>query len=249
MSAAVAGAFLGPALGAARRALRHRPGLRDRRRRMRGAGGSVVSLSEPGVESRSGTMAGALGIRSLRVPLGLILLAPLLFAVLGVLVPLSLGASGWGARTTGRALRGGGRAGGRRAPAARPLGGSPGRARPDLRRAGRGDRGARGAGRDGRPVAGGRPRHGGGRLRSAPRSSPGWRSSREPPTRPASTASSRSPSPTSPGRSGTRSASPLCGWLADRAGDTLTYLAFAALCVGVLAALRSPRLAHATRPS
>ena len=46
-------------------------------------------------------MVAALGIPSLRVPLGLILLAPLLFAVLGVLVPLSLGAQGWGAGRLG----------------------------------------------------------------------------------------------------------------------------------------------------
>jgi predicted MFS family arabinose efflux permease len=39
--------------------------------------------------------------------------------------------------------------------------------------------------------------------------------------------------------------SPLCGWLADRVGDTATYLAFATLCGVVLLALRLPRLAAA----
>jgi predicted MFS family arabinose efflux permease len=43
--------------------------------------------------------------------------------------------------------------------------------------------------------------------------------------------------------------SPLCGWLADRAGDTVTYLAFATLCLGVLGALRRWRFASATRSS
>jgi predicted MFS family arabinose efflux permease len=42
---------------------------------------------------------------------------------------------------------------------------------------------------------------------------------------------------------------PLCGWLADRAGDTPTYLAFAALCVAVLLALRTRHLAGAARGS
>jgi predicted MFS family arabinose efflux permease len=34
---------------------------------------------------------------------------------------------------------------------------------------------------------------------------------------------------------------PLCGWLADRVGDTATYLGFAALCLGALLALRLRR--------
>lgn len=46
-------------------------------------------------------MIAALGIRSLWLPLGLIMLAPLLFAVLGVLVPLSLGTRGWDAGRLG----------------------------------------------------------------------------------------------------------------------------------------------------
>ena len=36
---------------------------------------------------------------------------------------------------------------------------------------------------------------------------------------------------------------PLCGWLADRVGDTATYLGFAALCIGALLALRRRRTA------
>jgi MFS family permease len=43
--------------------------------------------------------------------------------------------------------------------------------------------------------------------------------------------------------------SPLCGWLADRIGDTTTYLLFGALCIGVLAALQGRRSALATRPA
>jgi predicted MFS family arabinose efflux permease len=43
--------------------------------------------------------------------------------------------------------------------------------------------------------------------------------------------------------------SPLCGLLADGIGDTATYLLFAALCIGVVAALRGRRSAMATRPA
>ena len=39
---------------------------------------------------------------------------------------------------------------------------------------------------------------------------------------------------------------PLCGWLADRAGDGVTYLAFAALCLGVLGTLRTRHLVPVT---
>jgi predicted MFS family arabinose efflux permease len=41
--------------------------------------------------------------------------------------------------------------------------------------------------------------------------------------------------------------SPFCGWLADLAGDTATYLAFAALCLGALAAIWRRRPVAATR--
>jgi MYXO-CTERM domain-containing protein len=34
---------------------------------------------------------------------------------------------------------------------------------------------------------------------------------------------------------------PVCGWMADRMGDTVTYAAFAILCLGVLGALRRRR--------
>jgi predicted MFS family arabinose efflux permease len=42
---------------------------------------------------------------------------------------------------------------------------------------------------------------------------------------------------------------PFCGWLAHRAGDTVTYLVFAALCLGVLGVLRMPRRAPAALSS
>jgi len=35
--------------------------------------------------------------------------------------------------------------------------------------------------------------------------------------------------------------SPVCGWLADRVGDTLTYMMFAGLCLAVLIVLRRRR--------
>jgi hypothetical protein len=38
---------------------------------------------------------------------------------------------------------------------------------------------------------------------------------------------------------------PLCGWLADRAGDTLTYLAFAGVCLAVLLAISAAARVHA----
>ena len=101
ISAAVAGSFLGPLLGAA--AAWHGTGLAF------GAVAAacvllavlVVTFPEPQAEPRKVSMIAALGIRSLWVPLGLIMLAPLLFAVLGVLVPLSLGARGWDAGRLG----------------------------------------------------------------------------------------------------------------------------------------------------
>jgi MFS family permease len=44
--------------------------------------------------------------------------------------------------------------------------------------------------------------------------------------------------------------SPLCGWLADRIGDTATSLLFAALCIGVLTFLRGRHgAALALRPA
>ena len=101
ISAAVAGSFLGPLLGAA--AAWHGTGLAF------GAVAAacallavlVMTIPEPEAESRSSSMIAALGNRSLWLPLGLIMLAPLLFAVLGVLVPLSLGTRGWDAGRLG----------------------------------------------------------------------------------------------------------------------------------------------------
>jgi predicted MFS family arabinose efflux permease len=95
ISAAVAGAFLGPALGAAAAWIGTGPAFGTIAAACVVLGTRVATRPEPDMESRSVTMVAALGVRSLWVPLGLILLAPLLFAVLGVLVPLSLGARGW----------------------------------------------------------------------------------------------------------------------------------------------------------
>jgi predicted MFS family arabinose efflux permease len=97
ISAAVAGAFLGPALGAAAAWVGTRPAFGAVSVACLVLAGCVVALREPPPETRSITLLAALGIRTLWVPLGLIMLAPLLFAVLGVLVPLALGAQGWGA--------------------------------------------------------------------------------------------------------------------------------------------------------
>ena len=101
ISAAVAGSFLGPALGAAAAWLGTGPAFATIAAACVVLGARVATLPEPGAESRNLTMVAALGFRSLWVPLGLILLAPLLFAVLGVLVPLSLGTRGWDAARLG----------------------------------------------------------------------------------------------------------------------------------------------------
>ncbi len=95
VSAAVAGAFLGPALGAAAAWIGTGPAFGVVAAACVGLAACVVAAREPGVEPGRVTLAAALGIRTLWAPLGLILLAPLLFAVLGVLVPLALGAQGW----------------------------------------------------------------------------------------------------------------------------------------------------------
>lgn len=95
ISAAVAGSFLGPTLGVAAAWLGTGPAFATIAATCVLLGIRVAALAEPKTESRHVTMVAALGLRSLWVPLGLILLAPLLFAVLGVLAPLSLGARGW----------------------------------------------------------------------------------------------------------------------------------------------------------
>ena len=101
VSAAVAGAFLGPALGAAAAWIGTGPAFAAVAAACAGLAACVVASREPPVEPGRVTLTAALGIRALWVPLGLILLAPLLFAVLGVLVPLALGAQGWNAGRLG----------------------------------------------------------------------------------------------------------------------------------------------------
>ena len=97
VSAAVAGSFLGPLLGAAAAWHGTGPAFGAVAAACAVLAALVVTHPEPEVESRSVSMLAALGIRALWAPLGLILVAPLLFSVLGVLVPLSLGARGWDA--------------------------------------------------------------------------------------------------------------------------------------------------------
>jgi predicted MFS family arabinose efflux permease len=97
VSAAVAGAFLGPALGAAAAWIGTGPAFGAVAAACAGLAVCVVASREPGVEPGRVTLTAALRIRALWTPLGLVLLAPLLFAVLGVLVPLALGAQGWNA--------------------------------------------------------------------------------------------------------------------------------------------------------
>jgi predicted MFS family arabinose efflux permease len=101
VSAAVVGAFFGPALGATAAWIGTGPAFGAVALACAVLIGWILALPEPDVESRSGTLTEALSVWSLRGPLGLILLAPLLFAVLGVLVPLSLGARGWDAGRLG----------------------------------------------------------------------------------------------------------------------------------------------------
>jgi predicted MFS family arabinose efflux permease len=101
ISAAVAGAFLGPALGAVAAWIGTGPAFGLIAVACTVLALRVMTLPEPDAESRSVTMVTALGMPSLWAPLGLIWLAPLLFAVLGVLVPLSLAARGWTAGQLG----------------------------------------------------------------------------------------------------------------------------------------------------
>lgn len=101
ISAAVAGSLLGPLLGAAAAWYGTGPAFGAVAAACAVLAALVLLRSEPAAGSGSVTMAAALRIQSIRAPLGLILLAPLLFAVLGVLVPLSLGARGWDAGRLG----------------------------------------------------------------------------------------------------------------------------------------------------
>jgi MFS family permease len=101
ISAAVAGAFLGPALGATAAWTGTGPAFGAIAVACGVLALLVMTLPVPGAEPRSIAMITALRMPSLWAPLGLIWLAPLLFAVLGVLVPLSLGARGWDAAQLG----------------------------------------------------------------------------------------------------------------------------------------------------
>ena len=101
ISAAVAGAFLGPALGAAAAWVGTGPAFAAIAVACAALALRVSMLPEPEAEAGSVTMVTALGMPALWAPLGLIWLAPLLFAVLGVLVPLSLAARGWDAGRLG----------------------------------------------------------------------------------------------------------------------------------------------------
>jgi predicted MFS family arabinose efflux permease len=248
MSAAVAGAFLGPAVGAAAAWIGTGPAFATIAAACAILAVRVATLPEPEAETRSVTMLGALGIQSLRVPLGMIMLAPLLFAVLGVLVPLSLGAQGWGAGRVGALYA----ASAVLEAFAHPLLG-------------------RWADRQGAlaPITAGL-------LGSAAILATLAATDAPAPVAALAMAASITFGATFvPGMAlltraadaagvdgvlaialanfawalGHAVASPFCGWLADLAGDTVTYLGFAALCVGVVAALRSPRLVDAMRAS
>jgi predicted MFS family arabinose efflux permease len=238
ISAAVAGAFLGPALGAAAAWVGTGPAFGSVAAACAVLAVRVATLPEPEAQVRSVTVIAALGVRSLWGPLGVILLAPLLFAVLGVLVPLSLGARGWDA----------GRLGALYAAAAaleavvHPLLG-------------------RWADRQGAfaPIFAGLVGSIAVLAALAGTASPGMVAGL------AVAAAITFGATLVPGMAlltraadaagldgvlaialanlawalGHAIGAPLCGWLADRAGDTVTYLAFAALCLGVLGALRS----------
>jgi predicted MFS family arabinose efflux permease len=245
VSAAVAGAFLGPALGAAAAWTGTGPAFATIALACAVLGWRVLRLPDPVAEAGKVPMIAALGVRALWAPLGLILLAPLLFAVLGVLVPLSLAARGWDAGRLGALYAGAaalealvhpalGRWADRRgalAPTSAGLAGSVGVL-------------AALAGTDapwlvaGLVVAAA--------ITFGATLVPGMALL----TRAADAAGFDGVLAIALANfawaAGHAAGAPLCGWLADRAGDTATYLAFAALCLGVLAALgsRHPARAH-----
>jgi predicted MFS family arabinose efflux permease len=248
ISAAVAGAFLGPALGAAAAWIGTGPAFGGVAAACAVLVTRVATLPEPEAEPRNVTMVAAFGVRSLWAPLGLILLAPLLFAVLGVLVPLSLGARGWDAGRLGALYA----ASAALEAVVHPLLGRWADRQGALAPISAGLIGAiavltalAGTGHPwlvaGLVVAAA--------LTFGATLVPGMALL----TRAADAA----------GLDGVLAialanlawalghavGSPLCGWLGDRAGDTVTYLAFATLCLGVLGALRARRFAPATRSS
>jgi predicted MFS family arabinose efflux permease len=240
VSAAVAGAFLGPALGATAAWIGTGPAFAAVAAACAGLAACVVASREPPVEPGRVTLTAALGIRALWVPLGLILLAPLLFAVLGVLVPLALGAQGWNAGWLG-ALYAGSAA---LEAVVHPLLGRWADRQGALAPISAGLIGAitvlLGLAAAGQPwiVAG---------LVVAAAITfgatlvPGMALL----TRAADAAGLDSVLAIALANLawalGHAVGAPLCGWLADRVGDTATYLGFAALCLGALLALRLRR--------
>jgi len=238
ISAAVAGAFLGPLLGAAAAWIGTGPAFGTVAGACVALAARVAVLREPGAEPRGVTMIAALALRTLWVPLGLILLAPLLFAVLGVLVPLALGAQGWDAGWLGALSA---------AAAALEAGVHPLLGRWADRQGALAPISAGLAGAIAVLVALAVARHPwlvaglfvAAAITFGATLVPGMALL----TRAADAAGLGSVLAIALANLawalGHAVGSPLCGWLADRAGDTVTYLAFAALCLAVLAALHS----------
>jgi len=240
ISAAVAGAFLGPALGAVAAWIGTGPAFGIIAVACGALTLRVMTLPEPEAEARGVTMVTALGMPSLWAPLGLIWLAPLLFAVLGVLVPLSLAARGWNAGQLGALYAG--------AAALEAL------VHPLL---------GRWADRQGAlaPISTGLV----GSivvLSGLAVSGPPWLVAGLVVAAAITFGATLVPGMALLTRAseaagldavlamalanlawalGHAVGSPVCGWLADRVGDTLTYAAFAALCLVVLGALRRKR--------
>jgi len=240
ISAAVAGAFLGPALGAAAGWVGTGPAFGAIAVACGVLAIRVMVLPEPGVEPGSVTMVTALAMPSLWAPLGLIWLAPLLFAVLGVLVPLSLAARGWEAGRLGALYAG--------SAALEAL------VHPLL---------GRWADRQGAlaPVSVGLAGSIAVLLGLATADSP-WLVAALVVAAAITFGATLVPGMALLSRTadaagldsvlamalanlawalGHAVGSPICGWMADRVGDTLTYATFAALCLGVLSALLARR--------
>jgi predicted MFS family arabinose efflux permease len=101
VSAAVAGALLGPAVGAAAGRIGTGTAFALVAVACAALAIWVGCLARPGPEPAGTTLGNALRDPRVRPPLALILLAPLLFGVLGVLVPLTLGQAGWSSERLG----------------------------------------------------------------------------------------------------------------------------------------------------